>query len=94
MFCNTYIFFIKNDNDRHFPRCSKTPFSKWYVKDYSESSKYGKIIDALLNKTVDKLHANLKVIAKNILKINNITVNENLKINNDDLNKCNINEPI
>jgi len=73
-FCKTYIIFVKNKKDRHFPRMSNVPHSKWYVKDYSESSKFGKIIDAIINDTLNELHSNLKTIAKSILQINGIDV--------------------
>ena len=81
-FCNTYILFIKNKTNRHFPRMSNQPHSKWYVKDYSESSKFGQIINAIINDKLDDLHANLKTIAKSILQINGINVDTYKKIAN------------
>lgn len=50
-------------------RNSKTPFTKWYIKGYSNLTKYAKI-DAIINDTVNKLNKNLKSIAKNIISIN------------------------
>jgi len=66
-FCNTYIVTFKNELNRSFPRNSKTPFTKWYIKSYSEMTKYSKIIEAIKNKTVNQLNKNLKVIANKIL---------------------------
>lgn len=68
-FFNNYIITIKNECDRSFPRNSKTPFTKWYVKGYSELTKYSKIINAIENKTIDKLNKNLKMIANKVMLI-------------------------
>lgn len=65
-FCENNILIITNEINRTCVRNSKTPFTKWYVKGYSELAKYAKIIDAILNNTVDKLNKNLKMLAKNI----------------------------
>jgi len=51
-FCRTYIKLINNKKDRSYPRTSKKPFSKWYVKGYSNNSQLVKMILAILNKTV------------------------------------------
>jgi predicted nucleic acid-binding Zn-ribbon protein len=58
---------IKNANN---PRVSKIPFTKWYVKSYSDIPMYAKIIDALQNKDLSVLNKNLK------LKANTITLME------------------
>lgn len=79
-FCKTHMILRKNKLNRHFPRICNIPFSKWYVKDYSESSKYTRIIDAIKNDTTNKLHSNLKTIATSIIKINGIFV-DNYKKN-------------
>ena len=63
---NRYIIINKNKIGRSFPRSSKTPFTKWYIKGYSEMTKYAKIVDAIKNNTVDKLNKNLKTLAKRI----------------------------
>lgn len=56
----------KNEKDRHFPRVSKIPFSKWNSKSYSISSQLIKIL-RVLNKELNKeLNKNLKIIAKKI----------------------------
>jgi hypothetical protein len=68
-FCKKYIILTKNELNRSFPRNSKTPFTKWYIKGYSELTKYTKIINAIINKTTDKLHRNLRSIAKKIISI-------------------------
>ncbi len=71
-FCGAYIKMIKNKKDRKFPRISKKPFSKWYIKSYSNLAKYMKIIDAIKTHTISKLDKNLKTIANNIISIDGI----------------------
>jgi hypothetical protein len=66
-FCKLSIKQIKNELNRSFPRKSKTAFTKWYIKAYSISTKYAKIIDALENNKVYELDKNLKIIAKKII---------------------------
>jgi hypothetical protein len=51
------IYVEKNKNN---PRVSKRPFTKWYVKNYSDFYKYAKIIDCIKNGTQEKLNKNLK----------------------------------
>lgn len=70
IFCNNYIKIIQNKNDRTYPRTAKKPFTKWYIKGYSELTKYMKIIKAIINNKIDELNKNLKTIAKKILSIN------------------------
>jgi len=67
--CRSYIKVIQNKKDRTFPRTSKTPFTKWYVKGYSNQTKYMTIIDAIINNKTDELNKNLKTIAKRIESI-------------------------
>jgi len=69
-FCKTYIKLINNKRNRSFPRTSKTAFSKWYVKGYSHNSQLVKMINAILNNTINKLNKNLKTKAKRIKEIN------------------------
>ena len=69
IFMKSYIIIKKNKLDRTFSRKAKRPFSKWHLKGYSEINQYGRIIDALLTDTVDKLNKNLKLMAKRIVKI-------------------------
>ena len=57
---------IKTEKDRQFPRISKTPFTKWYVKAYSSTSEIVKILRAIETDTVNKLHPNKQSKAKNI----------------------------
>ena len=68
-FCRSYIISIKNDKNRSFPRNSNTPFTKWYIKGYSDQTKYSKIIDAMINNKINELNKNLKSFAKNIISI-------------------------
>ena len=68
-FTKSYIKINSNIKDRSFPRTSKTPFTKWYIKGYSNQTKYMKIIDAIINKSVNSLNKNLKTIAKLIISI-------------------------
>jgi hypothetical protein len=74
-FCKSYIKISQNKTNRSFPRTSKTPFSKWYIKGYSNLTKYMKVIEAILNNKVNELNKNLKTIAKNIISINSKKVN-------------------
>lgn len=74
-FCKTYIIEIKNKEGRSFPRESKTPFTKWYIKGYSEKTKFAKILDAILNDKINELNKNLKTFAKGILKIDGKKIN-------------------
>src|SRR5919108_4420733 len=69
-FCKVYIKLINNKKNRSFPRTSKTPFSKWYVKGYSHNSQLVKMINAILNNTINELNKNLKTKAKRIKEIN------------------------
>jgi hypothetical protein len=73
-FTESSVHIIKNKIGRSYPRASKTPFTKWYVKSYSLLSSFKKIINAIKNKKVDGLHANLKVIAKQITEINHVKI--------------------
>jgi spore germination protein GerM len=65
-FCKRDIKTFSNKTGRSNPRRSNTPFTKWYVKDYSESAKYKKVINAIINNTINKLNKNLKSLAKRI----------------------------
>jgi len=72
VFCKSYIVMIFNKNNRTFPRVSKTPFTKWYVKGYSNHTKYLSIIDAIINDTVNTLNKNLKTLTTKIVSINDV----------------------
>jgi hypothetical protein len=72
-FCKTCIVKCNNKPNRHFPRFSKRPFSKWYIKCYSIQTSYNKIINAVINGTTDKLNKNQKLIANRIVSINGKT---------------------
>jgi DDE family transposase len=69
-FYKSYVLLVKNKKGRSFPRRSKLPFTKWYVKYYSETTKYKRIKKALDANNIDELNKNLKTIAKNIISIN------------------------
>lgn len=71
-FCKSYIHFIKVKKDRNYPRISKTPYSKWYVKQYSVNANLIKIIHAIKNNCLNKLNKNLKTSANKILKIDGV----------------------
>lgn len=67
-YINSYLiktYTIKNISN---PRISYIPFSKWYIKSYSDYYKYCKIIEAIKNNNFDDLNKNLKILA-NELKI-------------------------
>jgi hypothetical protein len=76
VFCKSYIKVIGNREGRTFPRTAKTPFTKWYIKGYSDQTKYLSIFNALLNDTVEELNKNLKTIARRIISIDNVKYNE------------------
>ena len=65
-FCKRDIKTFSNKTGRSNPRRSNTPFTKWYVKDFSESAKYKKVINAIIDNTIDMLNKNLKSLAKRI----------------------------
>jgi hypothetical protein len=68
-FYKNYIKIYTNKKGRHFPRTSKVPFTKWYVKGYSIFSQKLKIICAILDGTINSLNKNLKVKAGKFLSI-------------------------
>jgi hypothetical protein len=69
VYMNNYVEYCVNEENRHFERICKTPFKKWYIKQYAMMYKWSKIIYAIENGTTDKLHKNLKLISNEILKI-------------------------
>lgn len=71
-FCKSYIHFVKIKNDRKYPHISKMPFSKWYVKQYSDNANLIKIVNAIKNNCLDKLNKNEKAEANRILKIDGV----------------------
>ena len=65
-YCSNYIkknYSIKNISN---PRVSKTPFTKWYFKSYSDYNKYVSLIKALRNNNFDELNKNLKLLVNNL----------------------------
>ena len=71
-FCKSYIVLNKIKKNRAFPRISRTPFSKWYVKYYNKMSSLAKIINAIKTNKLDKLNKNLKFKAKKIIAIDGV----------------------
>ena len=63
-FITSYFIINKNEQNRSFIRKSLMPFSKWYIKMYSNINKYKKIIEAIENNTINDLDKNLKILAK------------------------------
>lgn len=57
---NSYLIKINNKKDRHFPRESNRPHSKWYVKEYSNIARISKILNAIINGTINDLLMNGK----------------------------------
>jgi hypothetical protein len=51
----------KNEIDRNFCRTSISPFSKWYIKNYSRLNEFKKIINAIEDNKIDSLNKNLKL---------------------------------
>ena len=81
-FCECYIIICQNKINRSEPRESKKPFTKWYIKGYSNLTKFAKILEAAKEDKIDELNKNLKNIAYRILSINNKKVNIQNKNNN------------
>jgi hypothetical protein len=54
------------ETNKSNPRTSKCPFSKWYVKSYSDFYKYSKIIDCISSNNLESLNKNLKMEALTI----------------------------
>ena len=73
-FCKSYIKLYEVIKNRSYPRISKKPHSKWYVKNYSNHAEIIKIINAIKTKNLNALNKNLKSKAKYILKINDVNV--------------------
>ena len=67
---SSYLIKINNKKDRHFPRKSNIPFTKWYVKEYSNITKINRILNAIIDKTVNKLNKNEKIIANRLTILN------------------------
>jgi len=70
-YINAYVIPIINQKNRVFERISLVPFTKWYVVKYITIHQYTKIITAIKEKTVNKLNGNLKLLANQIIKIDN-----------------------
>jgi hypothetical protein len=71
---NNYVSVIKNETDRHFERYSSIPFTKWYVKYYSNNAEISKIIDVIENKNIKELNKNLKSKLKKIIEVIEIKI--------------------
>lgn len=65
-FCKIYIKKSYNKCNRHFPRISRVPFTKWYVKNYSINAEINEILEAILNNKINELHKNKKIKALKI----------------------------
>ena len=70
---NGKIKIEKYKPNRSYERKSIVPYTKWYIKMYHKKYEYEKIIDAIVNDTIEKLNKNLKTkaleIKENLLKI-------------------------
>jgi hypothetical protein len=64
VFFNTYIHLNFTKKDLHNPRTSKTPFTKWYVKDYHSKYDIEKMFKAY-NDDNENINKNLKSKLKN-----------------------------
>ena len=69
-YCSTYIIKTNTIKNISNPRTSYIPFTKWYIKSYSDYYKYSKIIDAIKNNNFDTLNKNLKLLANELKIIN------------------------
>ena len=61
-----------NKENRNFPRISKTPFTKWYVKSYSNHNNLNYIIKKILSEDIQDLNKNQKLIVNSINKIKDL----------------------
>jgi hypothetical protein len=66
IFIRSYINYYKNDEDRHYPRISNRPYSKWYTKNYSETLNYIRIAEAIEDNTIELLTPELKILSEKI----------------------------
>jgi hypothetical protein len=72
LFIKSYIKVTINEKNRTFPRISKTPFSKWYIKAYSNDNKLTTIIRAHKEGKINELNKNLKMLYNRIISIDGI----------------------
>lgn len=56
---------VKHEKGRFYERKSKTPFTKWYVKDYHGEYEIKKIIEYIIDNKI-KINKNLKMKANNV----------------------------
>lgn len=75
-FSNLWVKIIQNKKGRTFPRSSKEPFSKWYIKGYSNDTKYTRILNALFNDNINDLDKNLKTLLSKFISINGSDINK------------------
>lgn len=61
---------IKQQNDRHYERISKTPGTKWHAKKNSNMSAEKLILEMIDNNTINKLDKNKKLLANKITIVN------------------------
>ena len=67
--CKSIIKVLKNEENRLFPRFSKTPYTKWRTGDFVIDYVMIKIITAINEKKIDTLDKNSQKIAKEIIAI-------------------------
>lgn len=65
-YCNSYIIKTNTIKNISNPRTSYIPFTKWYIKSYSDYYKYCKIIEAKKNNNLESLNKNLKLLANKL----------------------------
>lgn len=66
LFLKTYTHLTYTEKDKHNPRISKTPFTKWYIKDYHDKYDIEKMFEAYTCDDPSKINKNLKTRLKNI----------------------------
>ena len=75
-----YIKIQKNELNRNFCRTSISPFSKWYIKNYSRLNEFKKIVNAIENNKIDSLNKNLKLKANELVEqLNNTKILNKIK---------------
>ncbi len=65
-YSSNFISKINIQIDVYKERKCKNPGFKWYIKSYAEYYKNNKIIDAILNDSIDELNKNLKLLASEL----------------------------
>lgn len=58
--CVHFLHTIKNATNRSFPRISRKPYTKWYLKSYSDCAHINRLLFAIKTGKIYQLHPNDK----------------------------------